>query len=119
MSILVKIPTPLRRLTNGLTNVEAKGKNVSEVLTDLDSRYPGIRDRLFDKETLRLLINIFINEEDIRTLNRQEGKYEIDLNTPVKDGDQLYLIPPVAGGTYSGGWSFSQNVFGAVPLYFP
>ena len=99
VSILVKIPTPLRRLTNSKTNVEAEGKTISEVLLDLDSRYPGIRDKLYDNETMRLFINIFINDEDIRTLNREEGRYEIDLNTPVKDGDQLYLIPPIAGGS--------------------
>jgi molybdopterin synthase sulfur carrier subunit len=98
MPISVKIPTPLRGLTNGEKTVEAKGKTVSDVLLDLDTRYPGIRDKLYDNETMRLFINIFINDEDIRTLNRAEGRYEIDLNTPVKNGDQLYLIPPIAGG---------------------
>lgn len=99
MPIFVKIPTPLRGLTDGKTTLEAEGGTVSEVLLDLDSRYPGIRDKLYDNETMRLFINIFINDEDIRTLNRAEGRYEIDLNTPVKDGDQLYLIPPIAGGS--------------------
>lgn len=98
MPISVKIPTPLRGLTNGQTNLEAEGKTVLDVLLDLDSRYPGIRDKLYDTETKRLFINIFINDEDIRTLNSVKGRYEIDFNTPVKDGDQLYLIPPIAGG---------------------
>ncbi|UCF57200.1 MAG: MoaD/ThiS family protein [Deltaproteobacteria bacterium] len=98
MPILVRIPTPLRGLTNGQKTVEAEGRTVSEVLLDLDAKYPGIRDKLYDKKTLRLLFNIYLNNEDIRVLNRVEGRYEIDIKNPLRDGDQLSIIPPIAGG---------------------
>ena len=61
MAILVRIPTPLRRLTEGRSTVEAEGKTVSEVLLDLDSKFPGIREKLYDEEALRRFINIYLN----------------------------------------------------------
>jgi molybdopterin converting factor small subunit len=99
MPVLIKIPSPLRGLTDGQKSVEAEGKTVSEVFQNLDAKYPGFRDKLFDKKTLRLLIHIYLNNQDIRVLNKTAGSYEIDLDTPVKNGDQLSLIPPIAGGT--------------------
>ena len=90
MAILVRIPTPLRRLTGGQSTVEAEGKTVSEVLLDLDSKYPGIREKLFDEEDLRRFINIYLNDADIRFLNGE--------NTVVKEGDHLSIIPAIAGG---------------------
>jgi molybdopterin synthase sulfur carrier subunit len=99
MPVLIKIPTPLRGLTDGQKSVEAEGQTVSEVFQNLDTEYPGFREKLYDKKTLRLLINIYLNNQDIRVLNKAEGSYEIDLDTPVKNGDQLSLIPPIAGGT--------------------
>lgn len=98
MPISVRIPSPLRGLTKGESTVEVEGRTVSEVLLDLDAKYPGIRDKLYDKKTQRLLFNVYLNKEDIRVLNRGEGRYEVDVNNPVKDGDQLSLIPPIAGG---------------------
>lgn len=98
MSVKIRIPTPLRGLTNGQRTVEAEGGTVSEVLQSLESHYPGITDKLYDKENRRLFMNIYLNDEDIRILNKVEGKYEINNHTPVKDGDQLSIIPPVAGG---------------------
>ena len=90
MAILVRIPTPLRRLTQGRSTVEAEGKTVSEVLLDLDSKYPGIREKLYDDEDLRRFINIYLNDADIRFLDGE--------NTTVKEGDHLSIIPAIAGG---------------------
>ncbi len=98
MPVLIKIPTPLRSFTKGQRSVEAEGRTVSEVLQALESKFPGIHDRLFDSQNKRLTTNIYLNNDDIRFLNKEEGRYEIALNTPVKDGDQLALIPPIAGG---------------------
>ena len=98
MSILIRIPSPLRGFTKGLKTVEAEGNTVSEVLQDLNAKFPGIQDRLYDQKTRRPLINIYLNNEDIRILNREKGRYETDTSTPVKKGDQLSIIPPIAGG---------------------
>jgi molybdopterin converting factor small subunit len=98
MSIIIRIPSPLRGFTNGLKTVEAEGKTVSEVPEDLKNKYPGIRERLYDRKTRRTLINIYLNHEDIRILNKEKGRYEIDPSMPVKEGDQLSIIPPIAGG---------------------
>lgn len=91
MAILVRIPTPLKRLVNGQTTVEAEGASVWEVVLDLDSKYPGIREKIYDGEDQRRFINLYVNEEDVRFL---EGK-----NTPVRDGDKLSIIPAIAGGS--------------------
>lgn len=91
MAILVRIPTPLKKLVGGRINVEADGENVWEIVLSLDSQYPGILEKLYDGEAQRRFVNIYLNEEDIRFL---DGK-----DTPVKDGDQLSIIPAIAGGT--------------------
>jgi molybdopterin synthase sulfur carrier subunit len=98
MSIVIRIPSPLRGLTNGRKAVEVEGKTVSDVLLDLDAKYPGIREKLYDKETLRPIFNLYLNNGDIRVLNEEEARYEINVNNPVKDGDQLSIVPPIAGG---------------------
>jgi molybdopterin synthase sulfur carrier subunit len=98
MPVFVRIPTPLRSLTKGQKTVEVEGNTVSEVLLDLDAKYPGIRDKLFDKQSLRPFFNIYLNHEDIRVLRKEEGRYDVDVNNPVKDGDQISLVPPIAGG---------------------
>jgi molybdopterin synthase sulfur carrier subunit len=91
MAILVRIPTPLKKLVNGRTTVEAEGGNVWEVVLDLDAKYPGIREKIYDGEEQRRFVNLYLNEEDIRFL---DGKH-----TAVEDGDQLSIIPAIAGGT--------------------
>jgi molybdopterin converting factor small subunit len=87
---LVRIPTPLRPHAGGLDRVESSGSTVGEILGDLTSRHPALRERLFDGEELRRFINVYVNNEDIRYLD--------ELATPVADGDEVSIIPAVAGG---------------------
>ncbi len=90
MAIRVHIPTPMRQHTEGKTEVEVSGATVQAALEDLGSRYPGITQRLFDNGQVRRFINLYLNNEDVRYLD--------NLATPVKDGDELSIIPAVAGG---------------------
>jgi len=90
MSVLVRIPTPLRRFVDGNSVLEAQGQTVSQVLGYLSQRYPGVVQRLYDGGSLRPFINIYLNNEDIRFL-QGEG-------TAVKDGDVISIVPAIAGG---------------------
>jgi MoaD family protein len=90
MAITVRIPTPLRTLTEGKDEVEAKGSTVREVIDNLEGNYPGIKDRLCDDKGVRRFVNIYQNEEDIRFLD--------SLETAVKDGDSISIVPAIAGG---------------------
>jgi molybdopterin synthase sulfur carrier subunit len=89
--IKVRIPTPLRPLTKGLGEVEAKAASIADMIGSLDALYPGLKDRLCDdKGELRRFVNIYVNEEDIRFL---KGK-----DTSLKDGDEVSIVPAIAGG---------------------
>ena len=89
--IKVRIPTPLRSLTKGQGEVEAKAASISEMIENLKSTHPRLKDRLCDdKGELRRFVNIYVNEEDIRFLN---GK-----DTSLKDGDEVSIVPAIAGG---------------------
>jgi MoaD family protein len=91
MAVKVRVPGPLRRLTSGESVVEVDGSTVSEVLTSLESRYPGFRERIYDADgNLRQFVNIYKNDEDIR--------FGSGLETPVAAGDDLSIVPAVAGG---------------------
>jgi molybdopterin synthase sulfur carrier subunit len=91
MPIQVRIPTPLRKLTNNEEIVEVTAATVGAAIADLQSRYPGIRERLLDEAgAVRRFVNIYLNEEDIRFLQNQD--------TPIKDGDEISIIPAIAGG---------------------
>jgi len=90
MAITVRIPTPLRTLTQGKDEVEAAGKNVRDVIEDLEKNYPGLKERLLDDKGVRRFVNIYQNEEDIRFLD--------SLDTQVKDGDSISIVPAIAGG---------------------
>jgi len=88
---LVRIPTPLRALTKGSAEVQAKGGSVAAVVDDLERQFPGLRERLVDEGgELRRFINIYVNEEDIRFL---DGK-----KTVLKESDQVSIVPAIAGG---------------------
>lgn len=89
--IKVRIPTPLRTLTRGQGEVESKGASLQELLDNLESAHPGLKGRLCDDQgELRRFVNIYVNEEDIRFL---KGK-----DTLLKDGDEVSIVPAIAGG---------------------
>jgi molybdopterin synthase sulfur carrier subunit len=90
-AIQVLIPAPLRRYTNGETKVGASGTTVGEVLAELDARYPGIKERVCDPDgEIRRFVNVFVNGENVRKLQGAA--------TPVKSGDEVGIIPAMAGG---------------------
>ncbi len=91
MPVMVRIPTPLRSVTKGASEVAAKGKDVGELIDDLDRQFPGLRERLVEESgELRRFINIYVNQEDVRFLSGRE--------TVLKDGDELSLVPAIPGG---------------------
>ena len=90
MSVRVQIPAPMRQHAEGKTTVEATGTTVQAVLDDLGRQHPAIVQRIFDNGQVRRFVNVYLNDEDIRYLE--------NLNTAVKDGDELSIIPAVAGG---------------------
>jgi molybdopterin synthase sulfur carrier subunit len=91
MSATVKIPTPLRKLTNNATSVDADGTTVGQIVESLESAYPGMLERLIDDSgDLRHFVNIYLNGEDIRYID--------GLKSSVSDNDELSIVPAVAGG---------------------
>ncbi|HJO80945.1 MAG TPA: ubiquitin-like small modifier protein 1 [SAR202 cluster bacterium] len=91
MSITVRIPTPLRRVTNGQDKVTVEGATINEIINSLESQHPGIRERLCDEQgQLRNFVNIYVNGEDVRFLD--------GINSPAKEGDEISIVPAVAGG---------------------
>jgi molybdopterin synthase sulfur carrier subunit len=91
MSIMVRIPTPLRRVTNGLDKVSTEGDTLSEIVKSLDSQFPGIKARLCDDQgELRNFVNVYVNGEDVRFMD--------GLGTETKSGDEISIVPAVAGG---------------------
>jgi molybdopterin synthase sulfur carrier subunit len=87
----VRIPTPLRKLTNNEELVQVNAATIGEAITELQSRFPGIAERLIDeKGGVRRFVNVYVNEEDIRFLQNK--------STPLKDGDEISIIPAIAGG---------------------
>lgn len=87
----VRIPTPLRKLTNNEELIEVNAASVGAAITELQTRYPGIKERLLDETgSIRRFVNVYVNEEDIRFLQNQE--------TPLKGTDEISIIPAIAGG---------------------
>jgi len=91
MANTIRIPTPMRKLTNDQELVQATGANIDELIDDLEKSYPGIKERLCDETgSVRRFVNIFLNDEDIRFLE--------DKATAVKAGDEVSIVPAIAGG---------------------
>ena len=91
MAAKVLIPTPLRNLTNNQAEVNAEGQTISELIENLGKNYNGLKDRLCDENgKIRRFVNIYLNEEDIRFLKQDD--------TSLKDGDEVSIVPAIAGG---------------------
>ena len=92
MGVTVRIPTPLRKLTEGKDEVTSNGESIGEVINDLENQFPGLKERICDEDgNLRRFVNIYLNDEDIRFSN--------NLQTEVSEGDELSIIPAIAGGS--------------------
>ncbi len=91
MSVLIRIPTPLRRMTNGQAQVELESATLGEMVDKLDASFPGFKERLLDENgELRYFVNLYLNGEDVRFLQ--------GLATSTKSGDEVSIVPAVAGG---------------------
>ena len=91
MSVSLKIPTPLRRMTNGESSATVEGANIRECIDSLDAQHPGIKARLVaDSGELHRFVNIYVNGEDIR--------FKDGITTAVSNGDEVSIVPAVAGG---------------------
>ena len=92
MAVKVRIPTPLMKLTDNQAEVSVEGGSISEIINNLENQFNGIKERICEENgSPRRFINIYVNEEDIRFLEAE--------NTAVKDGDEVSIIPAIAGGT--------------------
>lgn len=90
MSVTVRIPTPLRTLTGGDDTVKIDGNNVAQLIDNLETKCPGMKERLVDEKGLRRFVNLYLGDEDIRFLD--------GLDTKLKDGDEISIVPAIAGG---------------------
>jgi sulfur-carrier protein len=91
MAVRVRVPTPLRKFTGGNGEVSAAGANLQDVIDNLETNCPGLRERLLDDNgQIRRFVNIYINGDDVRFLDQ--------LNSKVKDGDDISIVPAIAGG---------------------
>lgn len=95
MAVIVRIPTPLQGLTNNLSEVAAEGETIGQLMGNLDQKYPGLKQRIYDDSgKLRRFVNVYVNDEDIRFLENED--------TPVPDGAEVSIIPSIAGGAAAG-----------------
>ncbi len=88
---IVRIPTPLRKLTNGNAEVQVVGSNLKAVIENLEKNYPGLKERICDEAgNVRRFINVFVNDEDVR--------FAKNLETSIKENDDISIVPAIAGG---------------------
>lgn len=90
MAVKVKIPVPLQRLTQGKEEVEGDAGTISSLISNLDTKYPGLGERISEGGKLRRFVNVYVNETDVRFMKNEE--------TEVKDGDEVSIVPAIAGG---------------------
>lgn len=90
MAVKVLIPTPLQKITGGKDVVEAQPGKIIDIINALDKKFPGLAERLCQDGKIRRFINVYVNEEDVRFLQGEE--------TIVKDGDEVSIVPAIAGG---------------------
>jgi len=91
MSVTVRIPTPLRKLTGGADEVSIDGANVGDIINNLEAAHPGLKERLCDEAgEIRRFVNVYVNDEDVRFLDGRA--------TALKDGDEMSIVPAIAGG---------------------
>jgi molybdopterin synthase sulfur carrier subunit len=90
MAVKVKIPVPLQRLTQGKEEVEGEPGTIKSLIESLDKKYPGLAERISEGGKLRRFVNVYVNEEDVRFMKNEE--------TEVKDGDEVSIVPAIAGG---------------------
>ena len=91
MTVRVRVPTPLRKFTNGADEVNAQGNNVRSLVEDLERKFPGIKERICDDGgKIRRFVNVYVNGDDIRFLQNME--------TALKEGDNISIVPAIAGG---------------------
>lgn len=91
MIVRVRVPTPLRKFTNGADEVNAQGNNVRTLVEDLEQKFPGIKERICDETgKIRRFVNVYVNGDDIRFLQ--------NLETSLKEGDSISIVPAIAGG---------------------
>ena len=94
MATIVRIPTPLRRVTNGQDKVDAEGATLREIIESMESQFPGIKARICDDDgNLRNFVNVFVNGEDVRFMD--------GVDSATSDGDEISIVPAVAGGSGS------------------
>lgn len=101
MPVKVRIPSPLRSLSGGKAEVEVEAKTIGELIDALEAHFPGIKERLTEGGRIRRSVNIFVNGKDTRFLREEE--------TPLKDGDEVSIIPAVAGGMLTGPTPFTAG----------
>jgi len=92
MAVKVRIPTPLQRITQGKEEIEGSAGTIIDLINDLEKKYVGIAERISEGGKIRRFVNIYVNEEDIRFLQAEQ--------TPVKDGDEVSIVPAIAGGMF-------------------
>jgi len=91
MSVQVRIPTPLRKYTEGKDTVPVEGASIASVIENLEKNHPGLKDRICEADgSVRRFVNLYVNGDDIRFLD--------NLQSEVKDGDEISIVPAIAGG---------------------